>query len=255
MELSYQYDGSWYGLLTAIFEAFDRKEEPISIYSSGEKTTGLFEKVRVISTDVRRAKRVEKGLKKASYKSFVRIFKIFLSEKKDRAYLSLQLSRLVFKNSKKAELDFANTYVLKVKQIEKEVDREVHRMHAFVRFQSGKDNIWYAFIKPDFNVMPLIQDHFERRYADQQWVIYDLRRNYGVYYDLVKTEYISLDFYNDVKSGRLPDSAISEDEVIHQELWQNYFESVNIKERKNMRLHVQHVPLRYWSLLTEKKKK
>jgi probable DNA metabolism protein len=38
----------------------------------------------------------------------------------------------------------------------------------------------------------------------------------------------------------------------YQNLWRKYFEHVNIKERKNMKLHIQHVPKRYWSLLTEK---
>ena len=31
-----------------------------------------------------------------------------------------------------------------------------------------------------------------------------------------------------------------------------YFKSTNIKSRKNMKLHLQHVPKRYWKYLTEK---
>ena len=50
-------------------------------------------------------------------------------------------------------------------------------MEAFVRFQCTKDQLYYAIIQPDYNVLPLISKHFEKRYADQRWLIYDIRRN------------------------------------------------------------------------------
>ena len=43
-----------------------------------------------------------------------------------------------------------------------------------------------------------------------------------------------------------------EDELVFQTLWRDYFKSTNIKSRKNMRLHIQHVPKRYWKYLSEK---
>lgn len=252
MELCYSYDGSWYGLLTVIFEAFNRKETPSVIIKVGENGRSLFLENRTIITDIGRAKRVEKGLKKTSLLTYKRVFNAFLSEKKNIELMCLEICRLVFKDKSKAESDFRNFSVLKLKQIEKEVSREVHRMHAFVRFQKSIDENWYAFIQPDFNVMPLIGNHFERRYADQKWIIYDLKRKYGLHYDLEKTSFISIDFQNKVKGGKLPKSAMAKEELQYQGLWQEYFNSVNIKERRNMKLHIQHVPLRYWGLLTEK---
>ncbi|MGZ5274180.1 MAG: DUF4130 domain-containing protein, partial [Kaistella sp.] len=43
-----------------------------------------------------------------------------------------------------------------------------------------------------------------------------------------------------------------DEEKKYQKLWQRYFTKTNIKERKNLKLHVQHVPKRYWKYLTEK---
>jgi len=37
-----------------------------------------------------------------------------------------------------------------------------------------------------------------------------------------------------------------------QTLWQDYFKSTNIVSRKNMKLHIRHVPKRYWKYLSEK---
>ena len=38
----------------------------------------------------------------------------------------------------------------------------------------------------------------------------------------------------------------------YQTLWQRYFVKTGIPERKNMKLHIQWMPKRYWKYLTEK---
>ncbi len=44
-----------------------------------------------------------------------------------------------------------------------------------------------------------------------------------------------------------------EKEALYQILWQQYFSSVNISARKNMKLHIRHMPRRYWKNLIEEK--
>ncbi|KAA9213958.1 DUF4130 domain-containing protein, partial [Acinetobacter baumannii] len=34
--------------------------------------------------------------------------------------------------------------------------------------------------------------------------------------------------------------------------WKDYFNSVNISARKNIKLHIQYVPKRYWRYMNEK---
>jgi probable DNA metabolism protein len=139
---------------------------------------------------------------------------------------------------------------MRVSEIVRMVRREKHRMEAFIRFQKLKDETFYAAIDPDFNVLPLLIRHFKNRYADQQWIIYDIRRKYGVHYNLHDTQYISLNF-SDVKATNVI-TAYTADEGLYQDLWKNYFKSVNIPARKNTKLHLMHVPRRYWRHLTEK---
>lgn len=249
---TYNYDGTWAGMLSVIFESFDRKEIPDRIQNINDTSNHFFEEKRLITTDMERAKRVANGIKKVSNKTYRRIYWTFLSEKENREIVGLKLAQLVFKNKYSAEADYGNSLVLRAKQIEKEINREIHRMHAFVRFQRGADEIYYAFIEPDFNVMPLIGSHFEKRYADQKWLIFDLRRNYGIYYDLIHTSFVNIDFVDNLNNGKLPTEAMHNEEKDYQVLWKSYFEHLNIKERKNMRLHLQHVPKRYWHLMTEK---
>jgi probable DNA metabolism protein len=112
-----------------------------------------------------------------------------------------------------------------------------------------KDQLYYAIIQPDFNVLPLIANHFKERYADQRWLIYDCRRKYGLCYDLREVSEVMIHF-NEGNSEE--ENVYDEKESLYQELWKQYFDSVNIKARRNMKLHIQHVPKRYWKYLIEK---
>ena len=120
-------------------------------------------------------------------------------------------------------------------------------MEAFVRFQKTGDGIYYSLVEPDYNVLPLISKHFEKRYADQSWLIYDGRRNYGIYYDLQSVATVQLQ-----RSSEGDEHVFDVSEDKYQQLWKQYFRSVNIPARKNMRLHLQHMPRRYWKNLVEK---
>ncbi|MGK4566274.1 DUF4130 domain-containing protein [Flavobacterium sp. 3HN19-14] len=51
----------------------------------------------------------------------------------------------------------------------------------------------------------------------------------------------------------LPENTLRDKEGLYALLWNDYFKSTNIPARKNMKLHLQHVPKRYWKYLTEKK--
>jgi len=139
---------------------------------------------------------------------------------------------------------------LRVSQIAQMVGREKHRMEAFVRFKLTKDGYYFAEIEPDFNVIPLIERHFKDRYADQQWVIYDKKRKYGIHYDLDKVNTVVFENFDYQSSDTI--NLLDESEVPYQKLWKDYFDSTNIESRKNMKLHTQHIPKRYWKHLSEK---
>ena len=130
--------------------------------------------------------------------------------------------------------------------------REKHRMEAFVRFEKTQDELFHATIEPDMDVLPLIAAHFTKRYADQRWLIYDQRRRYGLYYDLTRTDVVQFEQPKAQKSADVSATVLDEREPLFKLLWQAYFDHVNIPERKNLKLHRRHMPLRYWRYLSEK---
>ncbi|WP_207420983.1 TIGR03915 family putative DNA repair protein [Desertivirga brevis] len=245
------YDGSWYGFLSAVFDVYERKLKQVSILKETlympEAFAGRFE----VFTDNKKAERVWNGLlKQLPVASCKNIYCCYLSEIPGIENSLLRFIQLAF-STKQADKAFANPDVLRVSQVAKMVYRERHRMEAFVRFKLTKDNIYFAEIDPDFNVLPLLVDHFQKRYADQVWIIYDLRRKYGIYYNLENVEEITF-ATSEIKEAKGDSSVFEESEELYQTLWKDYFQHVNIEERKNTKLHLRHVPKRYWKYLVEK---
>lgn len=247
------YDGTYQGWLTAIFDSYDYKLNEVCFLKEETGSIPLFATPHHVVTDEIKALRVLKGLQqRLSAEGLQNLYKVYLSEEEKSEEMMRLFVKYVFASKENIEQNFSNGAVWEVKKLAKKVKREAHRMEAFVRFKLTKDNLFYAIVEPDHNVLPLIAGHFKSRYADQRWLIYDARRKYGIYYDLEAVTTVALDFRLGAASDKVIAEICDEREEFFQELWRRYFSSVNIKARKNMRLHIQHMPKRYWKHLTEK---
>ena len=247
------YDGSFNGFLTAVFMAFEEKLTISDIQKSTENQKGLFSDSETVFTQMDKAKRVWNGINKKSHEAMKNIYFAFQSEANGIELLLYRYIKKLFSQTTDTHLNYADNIILKISQLARMVGREKHRMEAFVRFQLTKDNIYFSNIEPDFDVLPLISKHFRSRYADQQWLIYDVKRKYGLYYDLEKVELISLDLKDIYANSILKSDTFSGEEYQYQDLWNNYFKNAHIKSRINRKLHTQHMPKRYWKYLSEKK--
>lgn len=247
------YDGSFNGFLTSVFVAFEEKIQVVDIQRNSVQQKGLFSDSTIIFTHVEKARRVWNGVEKKSHSAIKNIYFAFMSESKNVELLLYRYIRKLFAKRFAIHSDYSDEIVLKIAQLAKSVGREKHRMEAFVRFQLTKDHIYFANIEPDFNVLPLISKHFRSRYADQHWLIYDVKRKYGIFYDLNGVEIVSLDLKDVYTNSILKSDHFMAEEYNYQQLWNNYFKSTNIKSRINRKLHAQHVPKRYWKYLSEKK--
>ncbi|WP_340203094.1 TIGR03915 family putative DNA repair protein [Ascidiimonas sp. W6] len=248
------YDGSFDGFLTAVYQVFQEKLDNVQILKPKHYEPDMFSTCQEIITDIKKSKRVWKSLiVKASKTGANELHRTFLSEIKGVEALLLRYIIYVYSTETFSHNNYSNNDVLRVSQIARMVGREKHRMEAFVRFQLTKDGIYFSSVEPDFNVLPLIARHFKDRYADQLWIIYDFKRNYGLYYDLTSVERITFEHTLDAEAITNNTSLFDENEMAYKDLWLNYFESTNIKSRKNMKLHLRHIPRRYWKYLSEKR--
>jgi probable DNA metabolism protein len=247
------YDGSFAGLLTAVFDVYEYRYKEVNIFTDAQRQDSLFSESHVVYTDEQKAERLWTGLKKyLSASALTNLYHAYLSEQQGMENFFLQYIQYVFAKKENIESDYGHPAVLYITKLVQKVHRERHRMEAFIRFQRTNDDLYYAAVEPDFNVLPLLIKHFQNRYADQRWMIYDLKRKYGLYYDLHTTQMVELGMAEEGDSNTPTTAILNESEPAYQQLWQHYFNSVNIPARKNMKLHIKHMPLRYWKHLTEK---
>ena len=248
------YDGSFDGFLCAVFDVYYYKYTDVDICPAYRFQGNIFKESHTVYNQPAHKTRVYKGLsKKLTVEAIEQIYRTFLSEIPGIENTLLQYIQYVFSSDRIMETDYSHSAVLTLTQTAKKVWREKHRMEAFVRFQKTGDGLFYALIEPDYNVLPIIIKHFQVRYADQKWLIYDGKRRYGMYYDLQKVEEVNISFDETVNNGKDASIAYDDNEKMYQQLWQQYFKSVNIEARKNTKLHIQHMPRRYWKYLPEKR--
>ncbi|QIL77132.1 TIGR03915 family putative DNA repair protein [Hymenobacter sp. HDW8] len=251
----YTYDGSFDGLLTVLLEMYERKTLPNSIQPADAAQGGLFTTTVPIATSEEKATRVWQGLLKYMDKEArTRLYHVFLSERADREIIICRYVQLAVQAKGRVDIseNYTNDSVRLVADIDKQMFREKHRMEAFVRFEKTQDELFHATIEPDFDVLPLIAPHFTKRYADQRWLIFDRRRGYGLYYDLHRTDIVQFEEKAPQRSTDVSATVLDEREPLFRLLWQTYFDHANIPERRNMKLHRRHIPLRYWRYLSEK---
>lgn len=250
----FSYDRSFDGILTALFEAYSRKIFPDLLLKNGENPPLFYDSIIDICTDDQKADRVWKGLKKKLSASALSSLSIsWLSELPEIDMILFRYMRKAIDASRSIELDFGDPDVLQISKIWKKVAQEKNRMLQFLRFQKAADGTFFAAIEPMYNVLPYTISHFKDRFADQKWLIYDLKREYGYYYDLQKVTEVYFDEKGaHLISGKLNEEIMDKDEKQFQALWKNYFKATTIKERINPKLHRQFMPVRYWKHLTEK---
>jgi len=247
------YDGSFDGWLCAVFDVYEYRYAEVQVFTPDRFKGDLFGAPHDVRMNRHHAERVWKGLeRKLSAEALMQIRRAFLSEAEGIETVLLDYARYAFSSTQSVENDFSNPAVLTVTQTARKVWREQHRMEAFVRFQKTVDGLFFALVEPDHDVLPLIAPHFGRRYADQHWLIYDGRRRYGIHYDGTQVLPVELELSEFVQGAGDIKAVYDPQEAIFQRLWQQYFQSVNIAARKNTKLHVQHMPRRYWRYLVEK---
>lgn len=247
------YDKSFEGLLTCLFEAYRLKQYPSQLLAVGDVAPLFCESSYTIVTDKEKASRVWKKLQtKLSKRAINLIVYGWLSEQTDSDKLLFDVIKKWVDSTSNIEANFADNDILNLYQLAKKVSRERHHLVQFVRFQKTVDDIYFAVINPIYNALPLVINHFKYRFADQQWIIYDITRHYGFYYNLHKVEEITLDINSYLTDGKLNKDALADNEELFQTLWQKYFKALTIKERLNLKLQKQYMPKRFWKYLIEK---
>ncbi|MBR1409724.1 MAG: TIGR03915 family putative DNA repair protein [Prevotella sp.] len=254
----YTFDNTLDGLLTAVFDSFFLHQQPDYLLAEGEQLPLFADEPHAVMTDSEKATRVWKGLEKQLSAAGLRMITIsWLSEERGLNQPLFNFICKVFRIKRDISHNASDEDVLAVRNTCRRVLHESQRMKQFIRFQKAKDGTYLAVVSPDHNVLPLITDHFQDRFNDQPWLIYDAHRHYGYYYDGTAAP-IRITFEDesavpfDLSNGKLDADVLSENDQIFQDLWRTYFKAICIKERLNPKKQLSDMPRRYWKYMTEK---
>lgn len=250
----FTYDKTFDGLLSCVFFAYEQRLFPDLILSEQDQKPLFVDEECHVVTETKKAQRVWTGLqKKISKFAQNMMLSVWLSELPETAMLLFRYIRKNIDHPQGIEMNFGDDDVLRIKDIAQKVGTDARKLIQFVRFQETADGIYFAPVSPRYNVLSLIVPHFRSRYADQEWIIYDTNRNTGLFYDTRSVTEISFSEKDlaELKIGKLSDEKLSEEEALFQKMWKEYFKTITIKERINLKLQRQHMPVRYWKYLPE----
>ena len=261
--LVYTFDNTLDGLLTAVFDSFFLHQQPEVLLAEGEQLPLFADQPHQVMTDSEKAARVWKGLEKHLSANGLKMITLsWLSEERALNQPLFNFICKVFRPQASQchdslENNASDPDVLAVRNTCRRVLHEQLRMKQFIRFQKAKDGTYLGVVAPDHNVLPLITDHFQDRFNDQPWLIYDAKRHYGYYYD-GEADPIRITFEDeasvlfDLTNGKLEADILSADDELFQQLWRTYFKAICIRERINPRKQLSDMPRRYWKYMTEK---
>ncbi|MDR1646047.1 MAG: TIGR03915 family putative DNA repair protein [Tannerellaceae bacterium] len=249
----FRYDKTFEGLLTALFDAYSRREFPDRLLTTDEPLPLFADRAHTVVTDAARSARAWTGLeKKLTQPVCAMLMHVWLSELPASDELLFRYMCKAINAPASIATDFADPDVLAVKQIAAKVSKERERLIQFVRFQKTACELYFAPVSPIYNALPLAVPHFADRFAGQQWLIYDVKRQYGYYYDMQTAIEVTLDNNEHLLGGSLDQTLMAADETLFQSLWKDYTRSLTIRERLNPKLQRQHMPRRFWRFLPEK---
>ena len=239
---NYYYDGSFDGLLTVIYIAYnDRKSSILRVSAKTEQLILALDDIHVI-TDFSKARRVEKAIcDKLSQNFLNNIQTCFLSCDKNKDIVIVHTVYKALKQGKEI-LNSLDEHAFYVNKLVKQVLNERHKYLGLLRFKEMKDGTMFSTIEPKNNVLPILISHFKNRMKKEKFAIFDKGRKMVVYYDTKKVEI----FF--VKSLEIE---WSDEEIEYSELWKTFHKSISIKERENKKLQQSNLPKYYWKHLVE----
>ncbi|MCL1791298.1 MAG: TIGR03915 family putative DNA repair protein [Peptococcaceae bacterium] len=262
--MDYLYDGSFDGLLTAVYHDYysgcangihcrDSVYQG-SLFHDGEDIAGLGGSARIIETDPALADRVYRALEdKLAATALSTIYQAYLSAETDKETLILRYLRFSFSVGPKADAWHTHPCIQPVQKIAARVGMEKHRMLGLMRFVDTK-RFLYAPMTPDHNILPLIAEHFSDRLREDNFIIHDTGRRLAIVHDAGMSWHLqSLDerMTERLEQGAAEASGGSSEEIWYQQLWNRYFRTIAIESRRNKRLQSHFIPQRYRQHLTE----
>lgn len=240
------------GIFTGVYNAWESKypREYIKLTHNNECNYELFSEYINVVTDFEKANKVARTIEQRFgsevYTSIYQAACSISDDKADAVFRTINIGLLSRMPSKLME-NLQDKDICRVFELSRAVNNEQHHLLGFVRFKELYNHVLCSIIEPKNNVLALIAPHFTDRLPSDNWLIFDKGRNIAVVHEkesgwgVIKSDKLNLELLEKV----------SEEELQFESLWKGFCKSISIKERENIKLQKQNLPLRFQKDMVE----
>ncbi|MEO6198713.1 MAG: UdgX family uracil-DNA binding protein [Sphingomicrobium sp.] len=175
-------------------------------------------------------------------RAFVDLARAAICHSDPERFALLYALLLKLRDNRRALEDRADPLVDRLEKLAKEVRRDAHKMHAFVRFREVEEpsgaTRFVAFFEPDHHIVRREAGFFVRRFANMRWSI--LTPELSIHWD---TE--SLREGPGATRGEAPGG----DPI--EEVWKTYYASIFNPARVKVKAMLKEMPKKYWANMPE----
>ena len=170
-------------------------------------------------------------------RSFVVLARDVVCHSDPERFALLYAMLLKIKANRRALEDEAEPLVRRLQSLAKEVRRDIHKMHAFVRFREFGDR-FVAFFEPEHHIVRRAASFFVERFTNMRWSI--LTPELSIHWD---GEELS------EGPGAKRSDAPSSDPL--EDIWRTYYASIFNPARLKVGAMLREMPRKYWRNMPE----
>lgn len=239
------------GVLTAIYEAYDRKcvHERTRIRTGESENLELFVTYEHILSHEDKARKVSDTIiRYFGEETFLIFCKALATEDEEKADAVYHvLVQGIREKNKRIMEKYSDSYVNKVFELCRYSNNEILHMKEFLRFKELEKKILFATIGPRNNILTFLVPHFADRLPNENFIIYDDTRELCVVHPAGKDWFLMDGGYIRQEAA----TRYSQTEEEYQELFTFFCKCIEIKERRNIALQTQMCPLHFQKYMSE----
>lgn len=240
------------GILAGIYDAYALRQDHrhIHIQVGEEENLRLFARYSRVPPNADKAVKVSRTInREMGCDTWMDICRALATEDREKgeAVYKLIVCGLQMKNRKAVMGNLADPYVHKVFELSRNAGNEIHHWKEFLRFQELENGVLFSKIGPKSNIVTFLAPHFADRLPLLNFIIYDEKRGIFVTHPASGQWYVVTDREISVElAGRF-----SEEEEGYQEMFTYFCKKIAIKERKNVELQRNMLPLWFQEYMVE----
>lgn len=238
----YQYDGTFAGFLSCVFDSYRYREDPLLFSPPEEEQCSLYPP-RQVATSEEHARRVYRSLGERLSGEAQRLvsqgFLTCLPQRERRLY---QFIRLGYQVGPSVTRHLADPRVAVLQEAVGHLSGEVQLLKGFVRF-SQYPGLLAGEISPKNRVLPLLRPHFCARFSGETFLLHDKTHGEALFHTPGQWAIAPVEEFTLGRPG--------EEELAYRQLWRRFYDTIAIQARENPKLRMTHMPRRYWAAMTE----